>query len=158
MPPLGLVHRGKAGQGPLPPRPRQGDRKVSRSCDADRRSASVSTRGSSRQRRKRSAKKKPAFGPAFFVQMRRLYFFISLAVSLASIAEPLASVAEPFASLAASIALSADFMASGEGAGAGVTTTAGGEGAGGGVTTTGAGLSHAARTATTATAAKIDLF
>jgi hypothetical protein len=58
--------------------------------------------------------------------------------------------------LAASIALSADFMASGEGAG--VTTTAGGGVGAGGVTTTGAGLSQAARSATTATAAKTDLF
>src|SRR5450631_463401 len=94
--------------------------------------------------------------------MRQLYFFISFDASLASIAEPLASMAEPLASLAASAALSADFMESGAGVtttdggvGAGVTTTGGGDE---GVTTTGAGLSHAAKTATTATAAKMDLF
>src|ERR1700687_1795943 len=85
----------------------------------------------------------------------------SLAASLESLAASLASVAASLESLAASIALSADFMASAPGAGAGggvgVTTT-GGLGFDGGVTTTGAGLSHAARIATTATAAKIDLF
>src|ERR1022692_3900094 len=83
-----------------------------------------------------------------------IYFFMSLAVSLASVAEPLASIAELLASVAASVALSADFMASGAGAGAGAGVTITGAGGGGG----GAGLSHATRSATTATAAKTDLF
>src|SRR5438045_1989090 len=94
---------------------------------------------------------------------------MSLEVSLASLAASLASIAEPFASRAASVALSAAFMESvapGVGDGVGVTTTGGGGllgvelelgGDEGGVTTV-VGLSHAASIATTATAAKTDLF
>src|SRR5436309_2258192 len=89
---------------------------------------------------------------------------------MASLAASFASIAEPLASLAASVALSAAFIESvapGAGDGAGVTTTGGGGllgvvelelGVEGGGVTTVVGLSHAASIATTATAAKIDLF
>src|ERR1700730_16813534 len=123
---------------------------------------SAGVRAETKKDSREVTKKNRPQGPVFFVRLRQLYFFMSLEVSLASLAASLASMAEPLASLAASVALSAAFMEStapgaGAGGGLGVTTT-GGLGFDGGVTTTGAGLSQAARTATTAAAAKTDLF